>query len=175
MLDDSPVRHRLIRMIEIAFRDVVLGEGVSLHETIVVDHYGDDEERLAARTPDEKLDWRKLVDDPELGNVGGVGGLCFYDAAGLHFHLPAYMTMILKDPTSQGAQNQLDSLFYCLTDLSDYQRERFAILTPLQRQAVREFLFFLRARNYFTIRDECPEIDGALAEYWKDTGLQYEF
>lgn len=171
MLDYSHTRDRLIHMIDVVFRNVVLGDGVSLHETVVIDDYGSDERRQEARLPDEKLDWRKLIDDPELSNICGIGGLCFYDAAGLRFHLPAYMTMILKDPVEQSRNDIWGSLEFNLTHLSGFQRERFEILTPYQRQTVREFLFFLRSWSFLAWGKECEAIDRALTEFWVDQNV----
>ncbi|HJT78348.1 MAG TPA: DUF6714 family protein [Gemmataceae bacterium] len=72
----------LLRLIEEAFRGVELGNGVSLHETVVLDRYGGPAERRAARESDERQDWRKLIGDPELirptsrdGMTAGMGGL----------------------------------------------------------------------------------------------------
>ncbi len=95
-------QRRLLRLIEEAFQGVELGDGVSLHESVVIDEYGGPEERRTARASDEKHDWRKLVRDPELirpavGEVTG-GGMPFYDAAGLRFHLPAYLSVAVMDP-----------------------------------------------------------------------------
>src|ERR1700685_3017835 len=78
----SKRQRELLQLIEEAFRGVELGGGVSLHETVVLDNYGTQEQRRAARAPDEKRDWRKLVGDPELIATRGVGGLAFYDPAG---------------------------------------------------------------------------------------------
>lgn len=88
---------QLLQLIEEAFRGIELGDGVSLHQTIVIDNYGfncDEAAELARH--DERHDWRKLVDDPELLNVQGIGGLSFYDALGLRFHLPAYLSAMVK-------------------------------------------------------------------------------
>ena len=87
-------RQRLLDQIDKAFAGVELGDGVSMHESAVIDDYGTDEQRLAARTPDEKLDWRKLIDGPEMTRLFSIGngGLCFLDAVGLRFYLPACLT-----------------------------------------------------------------------------------
>jgi hypothetical protein len=44
----SERQRRLLRLIEEAFRGVELGDGVSLHETAVLDNYGTREQRRAA-------------------------------------------------------------------------------------------------------------------------------
>ena len=75
-------QHQLLQLIEDAFGGVEIGDGVSLHETVVIDMYGGPKERQAAREWDEKHDWRKLVNDAELMRTTGLGGMSFYDAAG---------------------------------------------------------------------------------------------
>jgi hypothetical protein len=155
-------RQRLLRSIEQAFAGVQLGEGVSLHETVVIDHYGGQQERRAARAPDEKHDWRKLIGDPGLAEITGVGGLSFYDAAGLHFHLPAYLSLAVTDFESVEASHVLGSLMFQLTAGCEYSLERFSVLDTAQRQCVREVLVFLR--DEYELVD--AELDQAIEGYW---------
>ena len=96
-MDDR--QQRLLDSIERAFHGVELGNGVSLHEAKVVDDYDTRAQRLAARTSDEKHDWRKLIDDPKLLQLCRLGALSFFDAAGLKFHLPACLSRAVKEPT----------------------------------------------------------------------------
>jgi uncharacterized protein DUF6714 len=116
-------QQRLLDHIGRAFGGVELGDGVSLHETSVIDDYGTTEERVAARMPDEKLDWRKLIDDADVSRLCGIGpsGLCFFDAAGLRFHLPACLSLAVRDPEGEGTGDMLESLLFQLTNLDDYQ------------------------------------------------------
>lgn len=162
----SDERQRLRKEIELAFEGVELGEGVSLHQTIVIDQYGDvsDEVRAAAES-DERYDWRKLVDDAELPRVRGVGGLSFYDAAGLRFHLPAYLSLALAQPELYYG-NDTDifaSLLFQLTHIEEYNLERFAILDERQRLCVRNVLVYLR--ELWCLDD--PAVDKAIDGYWK--------
>lgn len=166
----------LLRLIEEAFQGVELGNGVSLHETVVLDRYGDPEERRAAREADEKQDWRKLVGDPELirptsrdGLTAGMGGLSFYDAAGLRFYLPAYLSLVVKDPDTVGAQQVAGDLLFHLSHavMSDFNRERLALLSAAQRACVREVLKYLR--NLYDSPDNGPilaELDWAIEGFW---------
>lgn len=137
----------LLRLIEEAFRGVELGDGVSLHETVVLDDYGGPEERRAARQLDEKHDWRKLIGNPELirptsmdRQTAGLGGLSFYDAAGLRFHLPPYLSLVVTDPATEDAQTVAADLLFHLSSssMSDYNQERFTLLSAAQRTCVRE-------------------------------------
>jgi hypothetical protein len=155
---DTDRESHLLQLISESFRGVELGDGVSLHETIVLDNYGSAQERQAARAPDEKRDWRKLVDDPELANVYGIGGLSFYDAAGLRFHLPAYLSLAVKDPDQQVVWE----LHFHLTHLSEYNRQRLAILSPSQRRCVWEVLRYLRD----LAGAEDATLDAAIQGYW---------
>jgi hypothetical protein len=153
---------RLLATIEEAFRGVELGDGVSLHETVVIDDYGTDQQRRAAREPDEKHDWRRLVGDPELARIGGVGGPSFYDAAGLRFHLPAYLSLAVIAFDRADADLALESLMFTLTHFSEYNAKRLSILNDAQRHCVREVLSFLRSEHEL----ESAELDEAIDGYW---------
>ena len=96
-----------IRAIEEAFSGVCLGDGISLREVDVIDDYGSEAERAAARALDETEDWRNLPDDlieksPDV--------LCFMDEAGLRFHLPAYMRFALRR-CNDSESRSIDSAF----------------------------------------------------------------
>ncbi len=161
----SERQKRLLRAIEEAFAGVELGDGVSLHETVVIDLYGSLEEQRAARAPDEKRDWRKLVTDPELVRINGVGGLSFYDAAGLRFHLPAYLSLAVKKFRRKYAPAVLDSLLFHLTHFCEYNLDRFSILDGSQRQCVREVLMFLRDEY----DPDSAELEEAIRGYWSSS------
>ena len=124
-----------IAEIETAFAGVQLGEGISLREADVIDDYGTDEERLAARAQDEVSDWRKISD--ELIEQHSYA-LCFMDPKGLRFHLPAHMRFTLRryrDFESLSSDASISALCRsdCIIDLPP-------ILTDLQLQAIRTFL-----------------------------------
>lgn len=158
----SERRQQLLTAIEDVFRGVELGSGISLHETVVIDNYGDSAERTAARLPDEKCDWQRLVSDPELARIAGVGGLSFYDAPGLRFHLPAYLSLAVIDFDRADAGHVLEILMFTLTHFSEYNVGRLSILSAPQRQCVRDVLAFLRAEYEL----ESAELDEAIAGYW---------
>lgn len=157
-------QRRLFDRIDRTFDGVILGDGVSLHETSVIDHYGTDEERLAARNPDEKLDWRKLIDAPDLTRLFSIGpsGLSFLDAEGLRFHLPACLWRVVRDPEDGETGNMLESLMFQLTHLSEYTLGRLAILNDSQRDCVRDVLVNLR--DVWELKDS--ELDRAIEDYW---------
>jgi hypothetical protein len=156
-------QHRLLQTIQHAFRRVELGDGISLHETVVIDDYGGREAQQVARIPDEKHDWRKLIDDPELARICGVGGLSFYDAVGLRFHLPAYLSLAVQYSDRDEVSNVVESLLFHLTHVSEYNLERFSILDDAQRRCVWEVLLYLR---------DVSDLDPVTQSYWNREGRE---
>lgn len=155
---DEP-RQQLLAAIEGAFRGVELGDGVSLHETVIIDNYGGPNAQRSAREVDEKRNWRKLIRDPELVRIGE---LSCYDAKGFRFHLPTYLSLAVVDFDREDAERVLDSLMYHLTHFSDYNVGRLSILDGKQRGCVRDVLAYLRAEYEL----ESAELDEAIAGYW---------
>lgn len=153
---------RVLVAIEVAFRGVELGDGVGLHETIVIDDYGTDRQRQVARGPDEKHDWRRSIGDPELAHIGGVGGLSLYDPAGLRFHLPACPSLAVIGSDRVDADLALESTTFTLTHFSVYNVGRLSVLNAAQRQSVRDVLCFLRSEYEL----ESAELDEAIGGYW---------
>jgi len=153
---DSKQAQLLLALIEESFKDVRLEDGVSLHETIVIDNYGSKEERQLARSKDEKMDWRKLIHDPELLEVDGIGGLSFYDAKGLRFHLPAYLSVVIMDAGVSIA----GALIFTLTSDGEYNRNRLDILNPGMKKCIGEVLQYFRTLPEFEFDQK--KIDDAL-------------
>lgn len=140
----NPQTEQLLQQIEQAFKGVVLGNGVSLHQTIAIDMYEGLEAQATRREPDEKLDWKKLIDDPELVEVNGIGGLSFFDAEGLRFHLPAYLSLAILSCECQDFPDVIGNLLFQLTYPYEYNKDRFAILNEEQRHCVCDVLRFLQ-------------------------------
>jgi hypothetical protein len=159
-------QERLLKLIDDAFRGVSLGDGVSLHQTAVIDMCGSLAKQLEARALDEKENWKRLVDDPELKTVCSVGGLSFYDAEGLRFHLPAYLTIAVTALERRETSDIMQSLIFQLTHFTKHQVKRFSILNENQRRCVREVLEFIR--DEFEPDDEFTriKIDRAICDYW---------
>jgi len=144
----------LIDRIAEAFRGVVLGEGIGLREGQGLDDYADEATCAAYRAADEKEDWRKIPADA-LNHCHS--SLCFFDAAGMRFHLPAFLTAELCGEFHQGMD-------FCLVHMAGSDPSRFSALDERQRQVVREFLLFLRDDPDHVIGR--PAIERALAEIW---------
>jgi hypothetical protein len=82
----------------------------------------------AAREQDEKDDWSRIS---ALNLNGAATSLCYFDAKGMRFHLPAYLIADLHGQLTQDIRFHLN-----IRGLD----ARFSLLTLAQRKAVRAFL-----------------------------------
>jgi len=153
-IERGKMADRLITTIAEAFQGVTLGDGVGLQQAQGLDDYEDEETCAAYREGDEKDDWR-AISSFDLNRCNS--SLSFFDAAGMRFHLPAYMTAELRGEYDFG-------MSFCLTHLDAHGRTYFTALSEVQRKAVREFLLFLRDDPDYQFDRE--EIDQALESYW---------
>jgi hypothetical protein len=150
----------IAEQIRAAFADVTLGDGVGMQESRGKDDYEDDETLVRYRSYDEKEDWERI---PSSELNSGAGGLCFFDAEGMRFHLPAYLIADLRGEYHFG-------MTFTLTHLTDHSVTQFELLNESQRGAVRAFLLHIREDpDYEFDRDD---IDRALASYWTEDGSQ---
>lgn len=131
-----------IRAIEEAFAGVRLDDGISLREADIIDDYGSEAERAAARSQDETEDWRNVPDEliekhPDV--------LCFMDEAGLRFHLPAYMRFALRRYEDSESRST-DSAVFRLCDPVIIDQLR-GCLTSAQIDAILNFLLECRKND----------------------------
>lgn len=174
---------QLLDEIEDAFRGVELGQGVGLHETEALDLDVNEEMLDAARAQDERSDWHKLLSDPELRKLGGVGGIFFFDPLGLRFHLPAYLWLAVTEFGStdwwscgpvmfsltnfEGLEQgriELESVQYGRALVS--RLERLQILNAAQRTCIRNVLIHIRDNHDWDDEWLSRSIDG----YWLTDG-----
>jgi hypothetical protein len=138
-----------------AFGGVTLGNGVGMEESRGLDDYEDEATLAKYRFSDEKDDWRRI---PLTELTGCSGGLCFFDAEGMRFHLPAYLIAELHGVDC--------GTVFSLTRLGDYGASQFELLNGAQRDAVRAFLLYIREDPDYEY--ERKRIDKALASYWTE-------
>lgn len=147
---------RVAEQIRSAFADVRLGAGVGIKESRGKDNYADDETLTKYRSTDEKDDWQRI---PVSDLNSASGGLCFFDAGGMRFHLPAYLIADLRGEYNFG-------MAFNLTHLSDHCIEQFQLLDTDQRRCIRSFLLhIIDDPDYGFDHDK---IDQALYSYWTD-------
>lgn len=128
-LERGIAAEQLCKVIEDAFDGVVLGGGVGLQEAQGIDDYKDEATCAAYRAGDEKDDWRKIA--AEALNVCN-SSLSFFDAAGMRFHLPAYLICELRG-------DYRFHMAFCLTQTYQTIPEKFSLLNRQQRTAVRTY------------------------------------
>ena len=146
-------QQRVADLIRDAFHGVTLGNGVGLWQGQGLDDYADAKTIAAYRERDEKNDWPSISVD-QLNRCHS--SLCFFDAEGMRFHLPAFLLADLAGELSCGMD-------ITLAYLEDYRINQFALLTDQQRRAVRTFLLLLEKKADEFVR---PHIERALLEYW---------
>lgn len=147
---------RVLNLVRAAFRHVVLGDGVGLWQGQGLDDYADARTLERYRAQDETSDWSALPAE-QLDRC--YSSLSFFDAEGMRFHLPAYLSADL-----QGALRTADVLFI-LTCFEYLGTSRFDNLSVAQRNAVREFLLLRLSDSSYEfshLRIEC-----ALRDYWR--------
>lgn len=122
------------------------GDGVTLHETEVIDMYGSKAQRRTARKKDTDQRWWDVRDE-WIESFGGAGGLSFFDDAGFRYYLPAYMSYFLRH------REEPNGLTY---HLSGEWRDFDLIFSPAQKVTIVRFLEFVCDRFH----DEClvPEV-----------------
>lgn len=133
----------LLALIREAFGGVELGNGVGLRESLAIDDYATDAQRLVVRDTDETHDWRKLIDDPDLQRLEFIGGLAFMDAASVRFHLPAYLSAAVAYATEDGFKMP-ENWLWLLWAENDFNVEKLTLLTTQQKRCVGVVALYLR-------------------------------
>jgi hypothetical protein len=143
------------REIRNAFAGVQLGNGIGLWQAQAIDDYESQEVQQEKRAADEKEKWDAIPVDV-LNRCES--SLCFFDADGMRFHLPAFLIAEIDGAANCGP------LFH-LTELSDYAISKFNSLTEHQRNAVKLFLYWCLEQERYDF--ERSGIERALREYWE--------
>ncbi len=173
-IDDLRTRRdQLIAEIQNVFKDVELGDGITLCEAEVVDNYGTQEERARAREIDQDIHWSQ-VDLEEIDP--GCTALHFVDPAGFRFYLPAYMEYTLKHGFSdifggvstdslnhEFAIYQLNASMYKSSEECEAVKANYANFSRCERVCIARFLALYAELETSEIFDEAFE---ALRNHW---------
>ena len=163
-------RPLLTAEIHAAFKDVSRDGGVSWSESDVIDGYGSDEERAAARARDKDASWTQLVDDQHWNPDRGIGGFSFMDAIGFRYYLPAAMIRCIRSGYDEGIQFHLDA-GGSTEELRAYNIGQLSALDMRQRQCVASFIRYMIAVS--ALQDDHEHYDAkawlaALDSYWAE-------
>ena len=156
---------QLIAKVKATFGGITRGAGVTLHEAEVIDDYGTDAERAAARQPDTDNSWTELSDEliathPHI--------LSFLDVQGLRYYLPAHLTFVLKDlvqwdgPTPNVSSALAISHLVVSQNFKEHQKERFRSFSTEESEVICRVLRFVAA-NFSWLSNDAEQ---ALSAYW---------
>ncbi|XDD51373.1 DUF6714 family protein [Leptospira sp. WS92.C1] len=141
------------KKIQRAFWGVNLGSGIGLYEAEGLDRYSTQEELAAYRAKDERSNWQALnLEDLNRCNCS----LSYFDPEGMRFHLPAYLIADLE------GIYRFDLVFTLIQ--SDHLEEKFSLLNPDQRAAIRSYLELVQSDPDYKF--EKDEIRQALDNFW---------
>jgi hypothetical protein len=155
----------VIELIRHAFRDVSRENGVTLHEALVIDEYGSEAERSAARKLDTDCHWE---DVPGQLIEASESVLCFVDARGLRYYLPAYMVWSLRHFRTSESFSHNHTI--CSLHLSPSGRlrhwdlDRFEVFNDEQARAICGFLRFMAQQDEDIVFADTAR--QALCAYW---------
>lgn len=147
----------LISEIEAAFQNVQLGHGTSIHEAREIDYRSSKEKRLKARKKDAETAWQAVPAESLSRNEKYI---CFLDAEGMRFYLPALMSWYLRSDGSIGGEELILPL--CIGESSSDFERKFSLLNGKQSHAVAAFLKYVAATDDYNSED----IEIAFARYW---------
>ncbi len=167
----------LLELIDQAFNDVERGDGITLHQAMVIDDYGSEEDFLAAAKLDTEARWQDVPDSAIAENPGPFN---FLDPAGFHYYLPAAMSWAVRNY----ADDDYDSSFFTYLavlptvapreigrglgeafDLEAFIKEQS--FTPAQVNAIYRFICFIAIRA----EHEMDEDQYAAVQKWRQAAL----
>lgn len=133
-----------------------------MSEAWVIDNYGSEEERDAARREDAETRWQ---DVPEKDIAYGHICLCFFDEIGFRYYIPAYIVWSLhnmnnQDPDSPSYSSMTHgAIIYILgggsRDIDECDISLFKGFTLQQSRAIAQFLKFKEEYlNAFLLKEE---------------------
>jgi hypothetical protein len=139
-------REQLIQRIEVAFADVELGNGLTLHEAVAFE--GTDnctaEERARVRARDPWLRWQDIPDTALEECLDRWD----YDEEGSRFHLPAYLRWHLRHP--RGLLPGCGALLFLQLSVTGHKpkdrlccEQSFDRFTLEQKRVIARFLEFM--------------------------------
>lgn len=92
-VEDLVERDELLKLIENAFDGVERENGITLHQAVVVDEYGSEQEFIDAEKLDTETRWQD-VPDSDISTHTSI--YCFLDPKGFRYYLPASMSWAVK-------------------------------------------------------------------------------
>lgn len=152
--NDCSDRTRLRMRIRDAFEGVSLGDGVGLYQGQGIDDHDSAEVCQSLRLGDEKDDWQRITSD-DLNKC--YSSLSFFDAAGMRFHLPAYLLAEID------GDFKFD-LAMDFIDMSDHKMQQYSLFTSQQKGVIADYLRSIQDQPGHWL--DVHKIDFALECFW---------
>ena len=153
----------LLDLIKEAFAGVKLGNGVSIHQTEVIDNYGSGKELQEARKKDRIVDdWTQLIDDAAFADVYGIGGYHFLDDLGKCYYLPVYLSQLVMD--HKNCPEDCRSVIFSLGQIE--RAKECTFLSDMQRKCIRQVLTWLIHNTGTWFEFERKHIQRAIDQVW---------
>jgi hypothetical protein len=129
----------------------------------VIDDYGSDVERAAARLLDSEARWQ---DVPESAMIENCSAISFFDAEGFRYYIPVFLIRTLNHFREDVPCNTDDVLY----DFGYYPRvednPKYVLLNRTQRAVIRRFLRFFVAYDPLGWSCDINAVHDALACGW---------
>lgn len=156
-------RDRVLKQIHEAFRDVKLGDGVTLHEAIAIDDGATEAERQIARRLDTAQRWQDVPDD-QIARHEAV--FSFLDVKGYVFYAPAYMCWLLRGgyDTDWNSAAEAQMAFHPSGRFDrGHQYKPHEIFSAAQCRAIAQYMLYV-----YEVLDEegFSYVKGPLDKYW---------
>jgi len=148
---------QILEEIERAFDGVARDEGITLHETVEIDRCSGERQLAKARRLDTDKRWK---DVPETDIERFPSALCFMDATGFRYYIPAYMSWTLRSHRTSDSETT-DNTISAFESDPLHRDKRYSLLNDSQRRAVCRFL------KYFAGKED--DLDRA---YWAGIALR---
>ena len=174
MGNSSERRSAIAQDIRCAFDDVVLGDGVSLHEGRLLDdeYHASVEQLAAARALDTDTHWTQVSRHAinELSDA-----MPFLDARGRQYYLPAFMVFALapRECDSGGAE---ESVIQTLGHVDSYRHE-FDSYTDAQKAAIARFLRYMidEQNAFFPTKESVERWAGGCEDEFTENAVEIAF
>lgn len=152
---------KMRQQLESAFGQVRRDGGVSLHQSHILDEYGDATAMAQAAALDPEAMWQDIPED-KLTRLDGA--FPFFDAAGYRFYVPAYLRMHARYLAAGDACVPGSGLWWYSLDGGDFYRNKhYALLDDTQRAAIAAYLHGI---SQLGAPDEATDAASFLATYW---------
>src|SRR5262245_43324220 len=155
----------IIEAVHHAFRGVTPG-AISLHEAEVIDVWGSNEERAAARRIDKENSWEEI---PDQHIEECTSALSHVDPESWRYYIPRYMEWSLHNfRTSDSVVSDFTIYSFAPSgknkpELREYSLQRYRLLTPQQSRVVYLFLRYMAKHDDHADTRVANE---AMRKYW---------